>query len=136
MLPNNPVNPTSKTYRQDITLDGRIVPTPPPDVVALTKFIFEERHSGNEARIKMWVTNVRHVGTLTYCDGWLLRFPQSPPATATFVQPPGTHIPPANGTQIGGVPGGELPPIVEAGVSTLCSERALVPFAASPAPSP
>ena len=134
MLPNNPVNPSQRTYRQSISLGGKLEPTPPPEVVALTKFLFEERRTGNESRIKMWVTNVRRVGPATYCDGWLLRYPENPPGGFSHVFP--THVNDANGAQIGGLPGGELPPIVESSASTLCSERALVPFAVSPAPSP
>lgn len=134
MLPNNPVSPSQKTYRQNISLSGRLEPTPPPEIIALTRFIFEERGTGNEARIKMWVTGIRHVGPATYCDGWLLRYPENPPGGAMPLF--GSHVLPTNGGQIGGLPSGTLPPIVEASASTLCSERRLIPFAASPAPSP
>ncbi len=134
MLPNNPVNPSFKSYHQDIGLHGSLEPTPPPEVIAATKFLFEERGSGREARIKMWVTNVRRAGLVTMCDGWLVRYPEAP--RSAIVHPFGTHIADDNGTQIGAAPPGTLPPIVESSASTVCSERQLVPFAASPASSP
>jgi hypothetical protein len=134
LLPHNNVNPSYKSYRQKIGLEGRLEPTPPPEVLAATKFIFEERGTGHEARIKMWVTNVRRDGPVTMCEGWLVRYPAAP--GVGMILPFGSHVPDNNGGSIGGVPGGTLPPIVEAQASTACSERHLVPFAASPAPSP
>lgn len=134
MLPNNPVAPSFKTYRQNISLNGRLEPTPPPEVLAQTRFIFEENGVGGDARIKMWVTAIRHVGPITYCDGWLLRFPRADNSGAFHIF--GTRNVEPNAVQAGGNPGGTLAPIVETGASAMCSERALVPFAASPAPSP
>ncbi len=134
MLPNNPVNPSFKQIRQQVRLQGGLEPTPPPEIVAITKYIFQENGSGHEARIKMWVTNIRKVGLITMCDGWLLRYPHAP--GPPVIQAPNANVPVSNGGQIGGVPGGTLPPIVEANTSTACSERDLIPFAASPAPSP
>lgn len=133
MLPNNPVNPSYKQFPQHIGLNASMEPTPPPEIVAATKYTYEETGTGHEARIKMWVTNVRHVGPVTMCDGWLLRFPET--GSGGFTHPYGTHIGDDNGAQIGGVRGGTLPPIVEAHASAPCSEKQLVPFAASPAPS-
>ncbi|MDQ2865734.1 MAG: hypothetical protein M3R51_05860 [Candidatus Eremiobacteraeota bacterium] len=134
MLPHNAVIPTQKTYRQTISLNGRLEPTPPPTVLAATKFTFEERGTGGESRIKMWVTSVNRRGGITFCEGWLLRYPISP--SPGFMHPFGTHIPDANGSQIGGVRNGELAPIVESSASTVCSERSLVPFVPAPVPSP
>jgi hypothetical protein len=133
------VTPQSKEYRGTISINGRLEPTPPPEVLALTKYIYEASGTGNERRIKMWVTAVHHDGPITMCTGWLVRYPETVRVGANTGQ---------NGTQIsiggnGHAPGGtlsqsssELAPIVEANASTDCSERGLVPFAPSPPPSP
>lgn len=139
MLPHGPVNPTEGSYHPAVTINGRLEPTPPPEVIAMTKFMYEQQSSGSDERIKMWVTNVRHVGMITMCDGWLLRYP---PATGTGAQQQiGTATNPISGgvqasTTIGAKHVGTLAPIVEANASAVCSERKLVPFAPSPASSP
>lgn len=135
LLPHNAVHPSEGGFHPHVTLRGTMEPTPPPQVLAITKFIFDELGVGGEAKIKMWVTAVRHVGPLTYCDGWLVRYPHSgqPPfATGTMAHPI------AGGITIGtsGPPGGTLPPIVEAHASTLCSQRHLRPFAPPAGSSP
>lgn len=146
MLPNNPVTPTSKQYHQDLSIRGKVEPTPPPEVLAMTKFLYEARGTGNEARIKMWVTSVHRAGPSLVCVGWLVRYPQ--PVRDGFMHAPGSAGGgSANGTQIriggGGAPSGTysgldaaLAPIVEVNASTDCSQRYLVPFGSSPAPSP
>ena len=73
MLPHNAVNPTMKTYAQSVSLRGKINPTPPPEVLAKTKYLLDESGAGNERSVKMWVTSVRHRGPLTLCTGWLVR---------------------------------------------------------------
>ena len=134
LLPHNDVNPNEGSIHSPITV-GNTEPSPPPEVLALTKFIFEERGAGDDAKLKMWVTNVRHVGLALYCDGWLVRYPRSS-------QPPeniGTMSNPVSGGIVIGTrgpPGGFGPPIVEAHSSTLCSERQLQPFAPSSPSSP
>lgn len=136
LLPSgNPVTPQSKEYRQTVSIAGKIEPTPPPDVLAQTKYIYEATGTGNERRIKMWVTSVRKNGPITMCVGWLVRYPEP-----TRV---GGNQRPAIGMVFGGAPSGSLAPfasglapIVEANASTDCSERNLVPFAPSPASSP
>ncbi|MHB8147934.1 MAG: hypothetical protein ACYDGM_11835 [Vulcanimicrobiaceae bacterium] len=138
MLPHNPVNPQLKEYTPPVSLRGRLVPTPPPEVVAQTKYRLTEYGSGNENRIEMWVTGIRHAGPLTLCSGWLLRFPHA----ARTASGGGA---PANGVQIGLFGGHSKPPlapfdeglnpIVEAAATVECSERHLTPFSpASPSP--
>ncbi len=137
MLPHGPVNPSEASVHPPVTLHGSMEPTPPPEVIAMTKFMFEQPSNGSDEHIKMWVTNVRHVGMITMCDGWMLRYP---PASGTGAQRQiGTATNPLSGgvqVSIGAKHVGALPPIVEANASAVCNERALVPFAPSPAPSP
>lgn len=143
LLPNNPVNPVSKEYRGNVSVRGRLEPTPPPEIVAATKYVLEVRGSGDQARIKMWVTSVRRSGPLTVCEGWLLRFPQQNRESGPVV--PGTAAHPISGgisVGIGGVNAGPpsteaaIAPIVEANAVTDCSERDLTPFVAPVSPSP
>ena len=104
-------------------------PTPPPDIIAATKYIFQERGAGSDALDKMWVTNVRHEGPLTLCDGWLVRYPLNPERSYGAGGPSIT---------IGGSRPhtGTLAPIVETRATVTCSRRQLTPFGPSPAPSP
>jgi hypothetical protein len=152
LLPHNPVNPTTKQYTLNYSLRGRLEPTPPPDVLARTKYIYEVRRTGNEARVKMWVTDTRKAGPTTICTGWLVRYPQA--VRGGYADQPGSpnvqndeHAGPANGTQItiGGGGSGHTPlspfaagltPIVDGIVSQACDGRLLVPFAPSPVSSP
>jgi hypothetical protein len=105
-------------------------PTPPPEVVALTRFTFTEKGKGSDALDKMWVTSVRRVGPALMCDGWLVRYPYD--AQPSSGGPNGTQI------SIGGSSGrpATLPPVIEAHASMACNERGLVPFGPSPVPSP
>jgi hypothetical protein len=156
MLPNNPVNPTTKQYTPNLSLRGRLEPTPPPDVLARTQYTYETRGTGNEARVKMWVTAARKAGPTTICTGWLVRYPQ--PVRGGYAEAAGpdssivhsnVHGGAANGTQIaiggGGSPGMHEPlapfeagiaPIVDGIVTRPCDGRLLVRYAPSPAPSP
>jgi hypothetical protein len=142
MLPNNPVNPTSKQYVPSYSLRGRLEPTPPPEVLSATKYIYETHGTGSEARVKMWVVAARKAGPTTICTGWLVRYPQA--IRGGYVD---SHAGPTNGTQIsigGGTASHEplgpfaagLTPIVDGMVSQACDGRLLVPYAPSPAPSP
>ncbi|HEX3670292.1 MAG TPA: hypothetical protein VHT92_01175 [Candidatus Cybelea sp.] len=152
LLPNNPVNPSSKSYTPSLSLRGRMEPTPPPDVLAKTKYIYEVRGTGNEERVKMWVIASRKAGPTTICTGWLVRYPEAirggyaDAASSGNVQS-NIHAGPANGTQIGiGGSGGAAPPlspfdagiapIVDGMVSQPCDGRRLVPFAPSAGSSP
>jgi hypothetical protein len=139
LLPNNPVNPTSKQYVPSFSLQGRMEPTPPPDVLAATKYLYRSQ-GGSEGRVVMWVTQARKEGPLTICTGWLVRYPLAEAApTVPAVQHPG-DIPPANGTQIS-IGGGRgtpplMPPIVDGIVTQACEARLLEPFSRSAASSP
>lgn len=157
LLPNNPVNPSYRSYVPSYSLRGRLEPTPPPDVLAKTKFIYDVRGTGGEARVKMWVVAARKEGPTTICTGWLVRYPA--PVRGGYAEaasngssvPPvvqgDVHAGPANGTQIsigGGGRSGEplgpfdagIAPIVDGMVSQACDGRRLVPFTASPLSSP
>jgi hypothetical protein len=146
LLPNNPVNPSSKQYTPTYSLRGRLEPTPPPDVLERTKYIYEVHGTGNEARVKMWVLAARKAGPTTICTGWLVRYPQ--PIRGGYAGlPSDAHAGPANGTQItiGGGPGAHEPlgpfeaglaPIVDGIVSQPCDGRLLVPYAPSAGSSP
>ena len=133
LLPNNPVNPTSKQYTPSISLHGSLRPTPPPAVLAQTKYIYRSDEGTGEL-VEMWVTSVHKAGPTTICTGWLVRYPIN-----GHPSHPGDYAP-ANGTQIGiGGGGGTpavLPPIVESIVTGPCEGKLLVPYAPSPAPSP
>ena len=96
LLPNNPVNPSSKQYAPEISLHGSLEPTPPPAVLAQTKYLYRSgwspSHPGaSEARVEMWVTSIRKAGVTTMCTGWLVRYPfnESAPHPGDFA--------PANG---------------------------------------
>jgi len=133
MLPNNPVNPSSKQYAPSISLHGSLQPTPPPDVLAKTKYIYRSS-GGTDALVEMWVTAIRKAGLTTICTGWLVRYPFNAKA------PHAGDYAPANGTQIS-VGGGRgtpaiLPPVVDGIVTQPCEGRLLVPYAPSPATSP
>jgi len=154
MLPNNPVNPTTKSYGPTFSLRGRLEPTPPPDVLAKTKYIYDVRGTGREQRVKMWVIAARKSGPTTICTGWLVRYPQavrggyadSPGSDSTIVRND-MHSGPANGTQIavGGAGPATAPlgpfdagiaPIVDGMVSQPCDGRLLIPYSPSPVSSP
>jgi hypothetical protein len=130
LLPNNAVNPVQGSYHPPITLNGSMDPTPPPEIVAVTHWIYNARGGGSDAVLKMWVASVHREGPVLICEGWLVRYPQNPNATTAF----------GNGTQIsiGAHPSraGTLPPVVEARASIECTQRGLAPFGPSPAPSP
>ncbi|HTX58087.1 MAG TPA: hypothetical protein VMH02_00320 [Verrucomicrobiae bacterium] len=145
LLPHNPVDPSQIHFVPHLSLRGRMEPTPPPNVLAETKFLYETRGTGDEARVKMWVVAARKAGPTTICTGWLVRYPETIKGGYTYV-PANDQIAPANGTQIGigGGHGGEpegpfaagQAPIVEGMVSRVCDGRLLVPFAESPGSSP
>ncbi len=73
-------------YKADVSSLRPVEPTPPPAVLALTKYIYTENVGGNwkiwplgsapeERTIKMYVTSVRHVAGVTMCTGWVVRQP-------------------------------------------------------------
>ncbi len=154
LLPNNPVHPTTKSYSPTYSLRGRLEPTPPPEVLAKTKYIYEVRNTGHEARVKMWVVAARKAGPTTICTGWLVRYPEAIRGGYAEAAGPDSsivhgdlHGGPANGTQmtIGGGGSGHEPvspfaaglaPIVDGMVSQPCDGRLLVPYAPSAGSSP
>ncbi len=146
LLPHNPVHVVDKTFRPNISLAGQMQPTPPPAVLAHTRYIFESAGIGGEARVKMWVTATHKVGLTTICTGWLVRFPRPAMGMGYAPPPPNDHIGPNNGTQIGigggSIGAGPAPfaagtrPIVDGIVSMPCNGRELKPFAASAGSSP
>ncbi len=154
LLPNNPVNPTSKSYTPTLSLRGRLEPTPPPDVLAKTKYMYDVRGTGGEARVKMWVIAARKDGPTTICTGWLVRYPQAVRGGYAVAAGPdstivhsNTYGVPANGTQIAIGGGGAaaaplspfaagIAPIVDGMVSQPCDGRRLVPYAPSSDSSP
>lgn len=107
LIPHGPLTPSSHEYRGDLGAIGRNVrPTPPPEVLARTKFVFSEsgKRSGTEDLVVMYVTDVRGEGPLTVCRGWLMRYPHVPHPVATTKW------------------------IVESDVSYACSRRGLSPY--------
>ncbi|HTU81599.1 MAG TPA: hypothetical protein VMF61_05695 [Candidatus Acidoferrales bacterium] len=131
---NNPVK--YQTYEQHGNVSvGSTEPTPPPDVVARTKYMYTERGAGSDSRDVMWVTGTHREGPLLICDGWMLRFPSA--SQPAFKQGTMTNNV-SGGIEIhaGGLPGGVLAPIVEENAHISCTQHALVPFAGPPAPSP
>jgi hypothetical protein len=77
---------TPRMYKADVSSLRPVEPTPPPAVLALTKYIYTENVGGNwkiwplgsapeERTIKMYVTSVRHVAGVTMCTGWVVRQP-------------------------------------------------------------
>jgi hypothetical protein len=140
------VHPESKQYTPSYSLRGRLEPTPPPEVLARTKYIYEVRGTGNENRVKMWVIAARKEGPTTICTGWLVRYPQAIRGGYAPL-PSNVNAGPANGTQIsiGGNSGSHEPlspfdagmaPIVDGMISQACDGRLLVPYATSPGSSP
>jgi hypothetical protein len=134
LLPHNKVSYTRGTYAPGYrAVPTSLDPTPPPDVIARTKYLFMTSGSGTESRTKMWVTAVRPLGLgLSMCTGWLVRWPQAP------MDSTGSQALAANGIQLrigGGHGGGVLStgmagqtPIIEPNASYMCSARRLVPF--------
>lgn len=80
---------------QHYNLLGKILPTPvpeptpPPDVIAATKFLFVEGVAAQrwkqswlgtapeERYVKMYVTSVKRIGFVQWCTGWVLRAPMA-----------------------------------------------------------
>jgi hypothetical protein len=132
LLPSGPVHPQTKQFTPQISLRGSLRPTPPPEVLAETKYIYRSSGGGSsEGLVEMWVTAAHKSGPTTMCTGWLVRYPLN--AVAYHA---GDFAPP-NGTQaaVGGASGrGTLPPIVEGIVTVACEGRLLEPYTKEQAP--
>ncbi|MEO6912445.1 MAG: hypothetical protein ABI182_00315, partial [Candidatus Baltobacteraceae bacterium] len=126
LIPNNPVHVTQKVYAPGYAaVPTNAYPTPPPEVVARTKFIMD-LHKRNEAAVMMWVTAVSKDGPLTICSGWLYRVPVKAPGylpsrTDSSFNPNAPRYPGPQGEA-------GFKAIVEADASFVCSERDLTPF--------
>lgn len=71
-------------------------PTPPPQVLASTKYIYTEdiasqhwKHwplgsSPEEVAVKMYVTSMHRIGPIQWCNGWVIRLPV-PPDRSNFL---------------------------------------------------
>lgn len=139
MLPHGPVTPHTLHYSGSLSLAGRLEPTPPPSVVARTRFLFQGPAGGGDGMLKMWVVGVERRGPLLICNGWILHFPQT--IGQGILTAPNVPVGPANGIQIGGAhqvlsgfAAGMAPIVVGMGTAE-CTQRALVPFT-PPAPLP
>lgn len=140
-LPKAPVNPTQAHYNGTANIAKPGDPTPPPEVLARTKFIYENRgvakafkiFGGSEQRIKMYVTDVKKHGAFSTCTGWLVRYPQggSTPAFGSIG---------ADGKLNAGYPGrggaNTYQPVIEEHVTFECETARLEPFVPPAAPSP
>lgn len=137
MLPHGPVTPHMGHYVGSLSLSGRLEPTPPPAVLARTRFLYQGPGGGGDGTLKMWVTSVRRRGLVLICTGWILHFPQT--IGQGILTAPNVPVGPVNGIQIGGphqVPSGfaaGMAPIVVGIGSTECTQRSLTPFV-PPAP--
>lgn len=122
---SSPATPSAKFYAGDLSAarpGPENEPTPPPSVLAATKYLFVENpgKAGDEYRVKMYVTGTKRIGPVTVCTGWLLRYaPAAPHGTYRL----DSNYDPAP------------KPIVEPNVTLLCAGR-LTPFVPSPSPSP
>jgi hypothetical protein len=89
LIPTGPVaGPQSKQYSGKIGDIGKnLAPTPPPEILARTKFTAEHKPGGEkwkwwplsgaaeEAYVKFYVTDVRDEGGVRVCHGWVARYP-------------------------------------------------------------
>ncbi|MBV9973345.1 MAG: hypothetical protein JO135_08420 [Candidatus Eremiobacteraeota bacterium] len=148
LLPNNPVKPTTKRYSTGPEAMRPSEPTPPPDVVAKTKYIYRSAppNGGFLAqvglgqrsfdRFVMWVTAMKKIGPITMCYGWLVRYPSAPPSYGRVVA--GASGPLHGGAVIlpnpGPRPENGFMPIIEADAAYVCPAGSLEPFSPQPPP--
>ncbi|MBV8728074.1 MAG: hypothetical protein JO233_09820 [Candidatus Eremiobacteraeota bacterium] len=135
-MPNNPVKPTSKRYSSGPEAMRPAEPTPPPDVLAKTKYICRSAGGRAKDRFTMWVTALKKLGFLTVCSGWLVRYPSAPPSYGSVVA--GASGPLHGGQVILPNPGPRsengFMPIVEADATYICPAGSLEPFYPQAAP--
>ncbi|MBV8728053.1 MAG: hypothetical protein JO233_09715, partial [Candidatus Eremiobacteraeota bacterium] len=144
LIPTWPVNPTTGHYGVDTSKLGHNQdPTPPPDVLAHTKYIY--RNGGkHQDRVVMYVTEAQKHGLITHCIGWLVRWPSAPPTYSAPEANSPVHADRNTGT-IFGNPGPRsefsFQPIIEEHASFDCESAKLQPFypqagGLSPSPGP
>lgn len=138
-LPHAPVTPTQGHYNGTASIAKPGDPSPPPDVLARTKFIYEaggakgfKLFGGSEQRMKMYVTSIKKHGALSTCTGWVVRYPQgSAPAFGRLD---------SSGKLNTGYPGrggaNSYEPVIETNATFECETSRLQPFTPPPAPSP
>ncbi|GAC1393952.1 MAG: hypothetical protein NVSMB31_13820 [Vulcanimicrobiaceae bacterium] len=141
LLPNGPVVPTTKRYSPGASGVGPIThPTPPPEVLARTKFLFDPPRpkygASHMDRIIMWVTSVSKNGPLTICHGWLLDFPRPPAAYGTTAARSPLHGGAIVLDNPGPRPENNIMPRITADASVDCDAGQLKPFNPQAAPSP
>jgi hypothetical protein len=135
LIPQSAVTPHAYQYSNSISLAGKLEPTPPPSVLARTRYLFQGPAASDT--IKMWVVAVEHRGPILICNGWIVRYPQI--VRQGVLTASNVPVGPANGIQIGTqhqVPSGfaaGLDPIVVGMGNAECSMRSLVPFIPPPA---
>ncbi|MBV9271164.1 MAG: hypothetical protein JO165_08720 [Candidatus Eremiobacteraeota bacterium] len=92
LIPSGPVGaPSQKTYGGEMQkLAHNLEPTPPPEVLAQTKFTSEHRpgtqrwklwplgSAPEESYVKFYVTDVRETAGVKTCRGWVVRYPIVP----------------------------------------------------------
>jgi hypothetical protein len=138
MIPHNNVNIQNTQHAYNVAVGGAMEPTPPPEILAQTKFMYQEKGAGSDALTKMWVTGTHREGPLLICDGWLVRYPAA--GQPGFMH--GTMTNPTSGGIAMGIPlggSGGTPahgaPIVEGMSHVSCQARGLVPIVpGSPSP--
>jgi len=111
-------------------------PTPPPEIVAKTKFIYRSASHRAEDRFTMWVTALKKLGLLTVCSGWLVRYPSAPPSYGSVAAGASG---PLHGGQVvlpnpGPRPQNAFMPIIETNATYVCPAGSLVPFYPQAAP--
>ncbi len=136
LLPNNAVKPTTKHFTTGPEAMRPAEPTPPPDVLAKTKYIYRSASHRAEDRFTMWVTSLKKLGFLTVCHGWLVRYPAAPPSYGSVAAGSGG---PLHGGAValpdpGPRPQNAFMPIIETDASYVCPASALQPFYPQPAP--
>lgn len=128
LIPNNPVHVTQKIYAPGFAaVPTNAYPTPPPEVLALTKFIMDSHRRG-ESVVKMWVTGISKRGPLTICTGWLYRVPLKAPGYIQSVMSPSYNPNAANYPGPQGEAGFKA--VVEPNASFVCAAGDLTPFVA------
>ena len=107
-------------------------PTPPPDVLAATKYLYVENIAGQkwkhwplgaapeELAVKMYVTSIKRIGPITWCTGWVLRYPMNSTDRGGYTVDSDRDLTPK--------------PVIEPNASFICSGH-LEPFT-PPTPEP